>query len=123
MHEPATGEVERSVGPETGATSPEPISAPIDALPQPQDHARLLLRDVESYVTRICAEPQKADHVAAELGVPWSRRFQRIARGERLRNSGDRGLPAWSVNSPFLGATAFSTKSRHLEGLTQRFEP
>ena len=90
VHEPATGEVERSVGPEIGATSPEPISAPADALPQPQDYARLLLRDVESYVTRICAEPQKAEHVAAELGVPktmantWLKRLAAGGAVEKL---------------------------------------
>ena len=69
-HDPATGEVERSMGPEVGTTSPDPISAPADALPQPHDYARLLLRDVESYVRIICAEPRNAEHVAAELGVP-----------------------------------------------------
>ena len=58
-----------SAGPEVGTARPEPASEEAHALPPLQDYARLLFRDVESYVRSICAEARKAEHVASELGV------------------------------------------------------
>ena len=63
----STDQVRRSGKPEA---SPLPSPDSADAVAQPKNYARLLFRDVETYVVRICAKPQKTEHVASELGVP-----------------------------------------------------
>ena len=83
-----------SAGPEVGTASPEPASEPADASPHPQDYARLLFRDVESYVRSICAEARTAEHVASELGVSnktandWLKRVVADGVVEKRRGAG-----------------------------------
>ena len=85
---------------------PEPTSEPAAASPHPQDYARLLFRDVESYVRSICAEARKAEHVASELGVShktandWLKRVVAAGVVEKRRGAGyvlaqqDTSIPA-----------------------------
>ena len=69
-HEPAPDQVELIVDPEAGITERQADPEPIATSRQAPDYARLLLRDVTSYLASICAEPHKVEHVASELGVP-----------------------------------------------------
>ena len=104
--EPSTDDIEHSAGPEVGTASPEPTSEPADASPHPQDYARLLFRDAESYVRSICAEPRKAEQIASELGVSkktardWVARLVADGAVEKRRGAGyvvaqqDRGSPS-----------------------------
>ena len=102
----STDHVEHSAEPEVGTASLQPTSEPGAASPHPQDYARLLFRDAESYVRSICAEARKAEQVASELGVSnktandWLKRVVADGVVEKRRGAGyvlaqqDRSIPA-----------------------------
>ena len=93
-HEPAPDQVELTVDPEAGTTERQAEPEPIATSRQAPDYARLLLRDVTSYLRSICVEPLKVEHVASELGVPmtmarrWLRQLVDEGVLENLRGKG-----------------------------------
>ena len=86
----STDQVRRSGEPEAAVTSPLPPPEPADAVVHPKDYARLLFRDVRTYVMCICATPQRAEDVASELGVSktvantWLKRLSAEGTVERV---------------------------------------
>ena len=69
-HEHIPDSVELIAGADAGPTERQAAPDPAAPSSQAPEYARLLFRDVASYVGSICAEPRRVEHVALELGVP-----------------------------------------------------
>ncbi|MDE0447004.1 MAG: DNA-processing protein DprA [Spirochaetaceae bacterium] len=69
-HEHKPDSVELIAGADAGTTERQAAPDPAAPSSQAPDYARLLFRDVASYVGSICAKPRSVEHVALELGVP-----------------------------------------------------